>query len=61
MAQIIKNPPAMQKTQVRFLSHEDPLQKGSYPTPVFLPLGHKEGDMTEQLTLKRLRTEPPGM
>ena len=28
MAQTIKNLPAMQETQVRFLSQEDPLEKG---------------------------------
>ena len=25
---VVKNPPAMQKTQVRSLGHEDPLEKG---------------------------------
>ena len=28
MAQAVKNPPVMQETQVRFLSWEDPLEKG---------------------------------
>ena len=28
VAQIVKNPPAMQETQVRFLDWEDPLEKG---------------------------------
>ena len=28
IAQLVKNPPAMQKTPVRFLGHEDPLEKG---------------------------------
>ena len=28
MAQTVKNPPAMQETQVRSLSQEDPLEKG---------------------------------
>ena len=27
-AQMVKNPPAKQETQVRFLSQEDPLEKG---------------------------------
>ena len=27
-AQLIKNPPAMQKTLVQFLGQEDPLEKG---------------------------------
>ena len=28
MAQMVKNPPAVQETQVRSLSREDPLEKG---------------------------------
>ena len=36
IAQLIKNPPAMQETLVRFLGWEDPLEKGWLPTPVFL-------------------------
>ena len=28
IAQFVKNPPAMQKTPVRFLDWEDPLEKG---------------------------------
>ena len=28
IAQLVKNPPAMQKTPVRSLGHEDPLEKG---------------------------------
>ena len=28
IAQLVKNPPAMQKTLVRFLGQEDPLEKG---------------------------------
>ena len=28
MAQMVKNPPAMQETQVQFLDQEDPLEKG---------------------------------
>ena len=27
-AQLVKNPPAMQETQVRFLAWEEPLEKG---------------------------------
>ena len=33
----VKNPPAMQKTQVLNLGWEDPLEKEMQPTPVFLP------------------------
>ena len=32
---MVKNPPAVQETLVRFLGQEDPLEKG-WPTPVFL-------------------------
>ena len=28
IAQLVKNPPAMQETQVRFLGRKDPLEKG---------------------------------
>ena len=28
VAQLVKNPPAMQETPVRFLGREDPLEKG---------------------------------
>ena len=28
VAQMVKNPPAMQETQVRSLGHKDPLEKG---------------------------------
>ena len=37
VAQLIKNPPAMQETLVQFLGREDPLEKGRLPTPVFWP------------------------
>ena len=30
-AQLVKNPPAIQKTPVRFLGREDPLEKGQAP------------------------------
>ena len=36
IAQLIKNPPAMQETPVRFLGQEDPLERDRLPTPVFL-------------------------
>ena len=29
MTQMVKNPPAMQDTQVQFLGREDPLEKGT--------------------------------
>ena len=31
IAQLVKNPPAVQETQVRFLGWEDPLEKGMTP------------------------------
>ena len=36
IAQLEKNPPAMQETLVRFLGREDPWRKDRLPTPVFL-------------------------
>ena len=60
----VKNPPAMQETQVQSLGRDDLLKKEMQPTPVFLPgeshgqrrlrlpytpWGHKESDMTERL------------
>ena len=60
MAQLVKNPSAMQETWVRSLGWEDSLEKGAATTPVFYPgefhglyspWGHKELDRTEQLSL----------
>ena len=34
---LVKNPPEMQKTWVRSLGWEDPLEKGKATTPVFWP------------------------
>ena len=65
MAQMVKNLPAIQETQVRSLGQEYPLEEEWQPTPVFLPgefhgqrspvgyslSGRKEADTTEQLTL----------
>ena len=64
MTQTVKNLPAMQETWVQSLGQEDPLEKGMQLIPVCLleefhgqrslagysPWGHKESDMTEQLT-----------
>ena len=61
MAQWVRNPPAMQKTQVEFLGWEDPLKEVWLPTAMFLPRGsrgqrglqsyssysHQESDVTE--------------
>ena len=60
MAQLVKNPPAMQETWVRSLGWEDPLEKGKATTQVFWPgelhdlyspWGHKESEMTELRSL----------
>ena len=61
----VKNPPAMQETQVRSLGREDPLEKGMATHSSILAwriprtekpgslqsTGHKESDMAEWLTL----------
>ena len=36
VAQLVKNPSAMQVTHVRFLGWEDPIGRDKLPTPVFL-------------------------
>ena len=36
VAQLVKNPPAVQETLVRFLGREDPLEEGWATIPVFL-------------------------
>ena len=38
IAQLVKNPPAVQETLVRFLGREDPLERDRLHTPVFLSL-----------------------
>ena len=64
VAQMVKNLPAMQETWVRSLGQKDPLEKGlaTYSSVLawrihgqrslvgYSPWGHKESDMTEQLT-----------
>ena len=62
MAQMVKNPPAMQEIQVQSLGWEDPQRREWQPTPVFFlpgefhgqrnlvgytPWGRKDLDMTE--------------
>ena len=63
MAQLVKNPPAMQETWIQFLGWEDPLEKGK-ASPVFWPgefhgvyspWGCKESDTTERLSLIAMR------
>ena len=36
VAQLVKNPPAMQEPPVQFLGWEDPRRRDRLPTPVFL-------------------------
>ena len=59
--QLVKNLPAMRDTWVQFLGWEDLWRRERLPTPVFWPRefhglyspwGHKESDITEQLSLK---------
>ena len=60
VAQLVKNPPAMQETWVRFLDWEDPLEKGKAThssilvwriTCIVSPWGLKQLGTTEQLSL----------
>ena len=54
VAQLVKNPPAMQETWVRPLGWEEPLEKGKAPHSRILAwrilCGHKESDTTERLS-----------
>ena len=52
--QLVKNPPAMQETLVRFLGRKDPLEKDRLPTPVFL------GFPVAQLVKNHLQCGRPG-
>ena len=36
VAWLVKNPPVMQETLIRFLGREEPLERDRLPTPVFL-------------------------
>ena len=70
MAQTVKNLPALQETRVPSLGQEDSLEKGmathssihawriSWTEELvrYSPLGHKESDTTEQLTLSQMST-----
>ena len=69
MAQMIKNLPVMQETQVQSLGWEDPLEKGmATPSSIlasripwteslvgYSPWGNKESDTTEQPTHIRIK------
>ena len=63
VAQLVKNPSAMWETWAPSLGWEDPLEKGKATHSSVLawrihglcsPLGHKELDTTERLSLSRL-------
>ena len=45
LAHTVKNPPAMQETQIYSLDWEDALEKGMATAPVFLP-GESHGQMS---------------
>ena len=59
VAQLVKNPPAMQETWVRSLGWEDPLEKKkatqssilAWRIPWMSPWGRRELDTTERLSL----------
>ena len=59
MAQLVKNPPAMQVAWVRSLGWEDPMEKGMATHSSILawriPWGCKESDTTERLSLTGLK------
>ena len=70
MAQLVKNPPAMQETPVRFLGREDPLEKGyaSHSSILSFPCGSAgkesaciEGDLGSigKIHWRRERLPPP--
>jgi len=48
VAQLVKNPPAMQKTPVQFLGWEDPLEEGMATHSSILP---GESPWTEDLSI----------
>ena len=74
MAQIVKNPPAMQETQVRSLGQKDPLEEETATHPSMLawrvprteetggysPLCRKETDTTEQPSMNAKNAEGSG-
>ena len=66
IAQLVKNPSAIQVTPVWILSGKIPWKRERLPTPVFWPgefhglyspWGHKESDTTEWLSLSREKLE----
>ena len=63
VSQLVKNPPAMRETWVRFLNWEDPLEKGKATHCSILawrihPWGSQESETTERLSLITLIIVP---
>ena len=62
VAQLVKNPPAMQETWVLSLGWESPLEKGKATHSSILawriPWCHKDSDMTERLKLSLFTFKP---
>ena len=56
VAQMVKNPPAMQETWVHFLGWEDPWRRERLPTPVFLP-GDFPGQRSQSMGSQRVRCD----
>ena len=56
MAQVVKNPPAMQEIGIQSLGQEDPLHQGMELTPVFLPRESHEqkSDGLQSMVLQRV-------
>ena len=70
VAQLVKNPPAVQETQLQSLAWEGPWRRERLPTPVFWPgefhglyspWGLKESDRTERLSLSSKMKMPTGL
>ena len=70
MAQLVKNMPAMQKTWFNPWVGKMPWRRERLPTPAFWPgefhgldspWGHKESDMTEQLSLSLVKASGGGL
>ena len=65
IAQMVKNLPVMQKTQVQSLGQEDPWRREWQPAPVFLPgeshgqrslVGYRPGSCKESDVIEQLST-----
>ena len=63
VAQLVKNPPAMQETRVQFLGQEDPRRRYRLPTPIFLDfhcgLAGKESACMQETLVQFLGWEDP--